>query len=189
MIPASVLLENSLNIFYIRTSEKGDLLYSNELFNSYVSHIQPKTIYHVIYFSDDIEVANKAMARASKSSPFPTSFQCRVTQKNGAKRWVTWEVAYGNGQYHFFGIQLFDVVSITAHEYEEQQRLLEKIVWIQSHKVRKPLANIIGLIELIDKSMSSENNDDKDILKMLKDSSKELDEVIREITDICDKMN
>lgn len=188
MVPASVLLENSLNIFYIRTSSSGDIIYANELFNSFASHIEPKSIKHIIYDTNDYETATKAMAKAVRSSPFPSSFQCRLAQKNGAKRWCTWEVAYGNDQYHFLGIQLFDVVSINAHEYEQQQRLLEKIVWIQSHKVRKPLANIIGLIDLIEKN-SAEYNEDKDIINMLKDSSIELDKVIREITDLCDNIN
>lgn len=185
MIPPSVLLENSLNIFYVKASEDWSIDYSNELFNSYASHIQPKKLEHFIYDEEDKLSAKKAMHKAIGSSPFPTSFQCRITQKNGAKRWCTWEVAYGNGQYHLFGIQLFDVVSITAHEYEEQQRLLEKIAWIQSHKVRKPLANIIGLIDLMNKNA---DNESRDIITMLKSSSAELDEVIREITDICDKV-
>lgn len=186
MIPPSVLLENSLNVFYIKASEDLQIEYSNELFNSYASHIQPKNLGHFIFDDSDMSSAKKAMSKAVRSSPFPTSFQCRITQKNGAKRWCTWEVAYGNGQYHLFGIQLFDVVSITAHEYEEQQRLLEKIAWIQSHKVRKPLANILGLVDLIDKN--SFNEDDKGMLDMLKMSSQELDDVVREITEICDKL-
>lgn len=186
MIPPSVLLENSLNVFYIKASEDLQIEYSNELFNSYASHIQPKNLGHFIFDDSDMSSAKKAMAKAVRSSPFPTSFQCRITQKNGAKRWCTWEVAYGNGQYHLFGIQLFDVVSITAHEYEEQQRLLEKIAWIQSHKVRKPLANILGLVDLMDKNNKSE--DDKGIIDLLKTSSDELDQVVREITEICDKL-
>jgi nitrogen-specific signal transduction histidine kinase len=185
MIPPSVLLENSLNIFYLKISEDGEIQYANELFNSYASHIQPTTLSHIIYDSEDMELAKKAMSKAVRSSPFPSSFQCRLTQKNGAKRWCTWEVAYGNNQYHLFGIQLFDVVSITAHEYEEQQRLLEKVVWIQSHKVRKPLANILGLTYLLDKQVDGE---EKDIINMLKQSAQELDDVVKEITEMCDKL-
>jgi hypothetical protein len=185
MIPTSILLENSISIFYLKVAEDGAIDYANELFKSYASHIQPTNISHFIYDVDDMKLAKSAMAKAVKSSPFPTSFQCKITQKNGAKRWCSWEVAYGNNQYHLFGIQLFDVISITAHEYEEQQRLLEKIVWIQSHKVRKPLANIIGLVAMIGKDPSS-YSEEAQVLEMLKKSSEELDEVIREITQLCD---
>jgi len=184
MIPASVLLENSLNLFYVRCDNEGEIEYTNQLFSTYASHIQPKNIDHFITNTDDQEEKAKAMKRAVDSSPFPSSFQCRLNQKNGAKRWSTWEVAYGRNNYHMIGIQLFDVVSITAQEYEEQQRLLEKISWVQSHKVRKPLANILALSELISKNA---NDEDKMIIKMLTDSSKELDEVVKEIVELSTK--
>lgn len=184
MIPPSVLLENSLNIFYIKCSEDHKIEYSNEIFTSYASHISPELLKHVITDEEDYHRAQKAMTRAVETSPFPTSFQGRVPQKNGAKRWCTWEVAYGNKQYHLFGIQLFDVVSISSHQYERQQRLLEKIGWIQSHKVRKPLANIIGLVDLIEKS-KKHDQEDASVIKMLSQSAQELDDIIREITDLC----
>lgn len=184
MIPTSVLLENSLNIFYIKCSEDHKIEYSNEIFTSYASHISPVSLKHVITEEDDYHKALKAMSRSIETSPFPTSFQGRVPQKNGAKRWCTWEVAYGNGQYHLFGIQLFDVISISSHQYERQQRLLEKISWIQSHKVRKPLANIIGLVDLMEKSKKLDEEDTA-VMGMLSSSAKELDGVIREITDLC----
>jgi light-regulated signal transduction histidine kinase (bacteriophytochrome) len=65
--------------------------------------------------------------------------------------------------------------------------VLENIAWIQSHKVRKPLANIIALSELMakDKDYSSEK---LEVLGMLKTSSAELDEVIREIVELCNSI-
>ena len=181
MIPASVLLENSLNVFYVRCDQEGAIVYSNELFENFASHISPTNIEHFVSTGVDEEKVNAAMSRAELSSPFPVSVQCRLTQKNGAKRWSTWEVAFGQGLFHFVGIQLFDVVSITAHEYEEQKNILEKIAWIQSHKVRKPLANILALTDLIKKNA---NEEDKLIIKMLSDSSNELDQVVKEIVEL-----
>lgn len=181
MVPASVLLENSLNLFYVRCNDEGEIGYTNELFSSFASHIQPENVNNFVTHTQDQEEMGKSMNRAMELSPFPVSFQCRLNQKNGAKRWSTWEIAYGKGVFHMIGIQLFDVVSITAQEYEEQQRLLERISWVQSHKVRKPLANILALSDLLSKNANAE---DKMILKMLTDSSKELDEVVREIVEL-----
>ena len=184
MIPASVLLENSLNVFYVKCDLEGDIVYTNELFSTFASHISPSSVYHFVSTDVDQEKMKSAMTKSKQTSPFPVSFQCRITQKNGAKRWSTWEVAHGRDTYHLIGIQLFDVISITAHEYEEQQRLLERIAWVQSHKVRKPLANIIALSDLISKNA---NDEDKMIIKMLRDSSNELDEVIKEIVELSHK--
>lgn len=171
-------------MFYVRCKSDGEIEYTNELFSSFASHISPKNVDHFISHPQDIEEKEKAWKKAVDSSPFPVSFQCRLKQKNGAKRWSTWEIAHGKGVYHMIGIQLFDVVSITAQEYEEQQRLLEKISWVQSHKVRKPLANILALSDLLSKNA---NDEDKLILKMLTDSSKELDEVVKEIVELSSK--
>ena len=96
-------------------------------------------------------------------------------------------MAYGKETFHLVGIQLFDVVSISSHEYEMQKRVLENIAWIQSHKVRKPLANIIALSELMAKSKDY-SSEKLEVLTMLKTSADELDDVIREIVDLCNSI-
>ena len=184
MIPGNVILENSLHVFYVCCNKEGDITYSNELFNTFASHISPTNVEHFITIQEDMELLKKSMGRAVDGSPFPFSFQCRLLHKNGAKRWSTWEVAFGKDTFHLVGIQLFDVVSISSHEYEQQKRVLENIAWIQSHKVRKPLANIIALSELMAKSKDY-SSEKLEVLSMLRTSSQELDGVIREIVDLC----
>jgi len=90
--------------------------------------------------------------------------------------------------FRLLGIQLFDVVSISSQQYEEQKRVLENIAWIQSHRVRKPLANIIALSELMAKT-STMDEDKLEVVAMLRTSSDELDAVIREITQLCNGLN
>ena len=184
MIPGNVILENSIHVFYVCSDKEGEITYSNELFNTFASHISPTNIEHFITIQEDLELLKKSMGRAVDSSPFPFSFQCRLLHKNGAKRWSTWEVAFGKDTFHFVGIQLFDVVSISSHDYEMQKRVLENIAWIQSHKVRKPLANIIALSELMAKGKDY-SSEKLEVLTMLKTSADELDDVIREIVELC----
>lgn len=66
-------------------------------------------------------------------------------------------------------------------KYEQQLILknnsLKEIAWINSHKVRRPLSNILGLVELI----KNPNNDKDEILKfveLLTISSRELDNAV-----------
>lgn len=70
----------------------------------------------------------------------------------------------------------------------QNERLLE-IAQIQSHKVRKPVASIMGLAPLLRyDNQSSDTESNKKIIKGIVDCCKELDEVIREIdrkTDIA----
>ncbi|OOQ56577.1 PAS domain S-box protein [Mucilaginibacter pedocola] len=65
---------------------------------------------------------------------------------------------------------------------EEQNERLRQIAWIQSHRVRAPLASILGLAQLcqLDDSPNAE------IIPMLKRSADELDKVIRDITILTD---
>ena len=182
MIPASFILENSLNVYFLRSGEEGEILYKNGLFESYSDHIQPNHISDFVKVESDYEKAKLACEKAKVIAPFPVSLQCRLPQHTGAMRWSTWEVCYGDGVYHWMGVQLFDVVSITSHQYEEQTRLLEKIAWIQSHKVRRPLANIMGLISLMEKSQSN-----SELLPMLSKSAEELNDVIQSIVNLASR--
>lgn len=77
-----------------------------------------------------------------------------------------------------------NIIDITKRkEIEQAIRLqnnqLKKIAWIQSHQMRKPVANILGLFELIDLNLLDEHT--KEILEKLKESSEELDNYIKEI--------
>ncbi len=56
---------------------------------------------------------------------------------------------------------------------------LKNIKHTQSHVVRRPLSNIMGLISLLNMTQLSDTQ--KEILEQLTESSKELDDVIREI--------
>ncbi|MEJ5994406.1 response regulator [Pedobacter sp. Du54] len=61
---------------------------------------------------------------------------------------------------------------------EVQNKKLKEISWIQSHKVRAPVARILGLVGLI----KDENSDDKNqIIDYLYHSANELDDVIKDI--------
>lgn len=61
----------------------------------------------------------------------------------------------------------------------QQNRQLKKIAWIQSHQIRKPVANILGLIPLFDDENLNEKQ--KELLHYLRISTAELDNYIKEI--------
>ncbi|MBB2150896.1 PAS domain S-box protein [Pedobacter gandavensis] len=61
---------------------------------------------------------------------------------------------------------------------EKQNQDLKDIAWIQSHKVRAPLTNIMSLTEMM---LQQPHADHIDILQMLKDSTTQLNEAIASI--------
>lgn len=69
-------------------------------------------------------------------------------------------------------IQIFSI--------QTQNKKLREIAWTQSHIVRAPLARIMGLVNLLnDDTMLSTNS--KELVEMITDSSRELDDIIRDI--------
>lgn len=68
----------------------------------------------------------------------------------------------------------------TRNRLDSANTQLNEIGFIQSHLVRKPLANIIGLAGLI--QQEAENHRLGELGKMLDESTAELDQVIKEIS-------
>jgi light-regulated signal transduction histidine kinase (bacteriophytochrome) len=87
-----------------------------------------------------------------------------------------------NQQHEVTGVNCFlrDITRQREHveQIEKQNEKLREIAWIQSHKVRAPVANILGLAQLcqLDGSANSE------IIPMFLQAAEQLDEMIREIT-------
>lgn len=64
---------------------------------------------------------------------------------------------------------------------KKQNKQLSEIAWIQSHMVRAPLTKILGITDLIEDSVITKNEFNY-MLKNLKTSAEELDEVIKGIS-------
>jgi PAS domain S-box-containing protein len=69
------------------------------------------------------------------------------------------------------------------NEIEQQNEKLREISWIQSHVVRAPLARLMGLVSLL-KDGRNDGEEKQKMLEYILISSRELDDVIGEITDI-----
>lgn len=66
-----------------------------------------------------------------------------------------------------------------------QNERLKKIAWQQSHEVRKPVANIIGLTSIIEKDKLDADN--RETFEHIHNSAKELDKIIHEIVEHTDE--
>ncbi len=67
---------------------------------------------------------------------------------------------------------------------EEQNKCLREIAWIQSHRVRAPLASILGLVQLCDLN----DTPNAELIPLLKKSAEDLDKVIMDITALTDDL-
>lgn len=60
---------------------------------------------------------------------------------------------------------------------QNQNQILKEIIHTESHELRRPVANILGIMELFDRSELSEEN--KEVLKLLETTTKQLDDIIK----------
>ena len=61
---------------------------------------------------------------------------------------------------------------------EQQANILSHIAWSQSHETRQPVATLLGLINILDKSTLTEEN--KEIVALLESTACKLENVIRQ---------
>lgn len=78
---------------------------------------------------------------------------------------------------------LTDITTIKAAEdiIRKQNEMLKEIAWQQSHEVRRPLANILGLINIIKMDIENKAAYDPYYIECLGKAGEELDHIIRKI--------
>jgi len=86
-----------------------------------------------------------------------------------------------NGEIGSIGCFGKDITDRTEKEMKikEQNEQLLEIAWIESHKLRAPLANMLGLIELLNLQQAGEDSDE--LKEKLNVSCQELDKIIHEV--------
>ena len=173
------ILENSIDLFYVVTDESGLIISTNELFKNYSSHIKPSKISDIISIEGDKEDFIKAIQLARKHAPEPSRVYARTRLKNTIDRYNIWNCFAIEDTLHFVGIQLVDVTSINSHDYERQKLLLEEFRFMLSHEIRQPLTNIAGLVQLMLDHPVANNNEKRDLLKMIHTSVNKLDDAIK----------
>lgn len=97
-------------------------------------------------------------------------------------------------EFHFFPVvnrkRKIEMVTCFGHditglknvqkEIENQNRALKEITWIQAHEMRKPVANIQGLIEALD-TENPNSKENWELMEHVRNQTDELDRVIRKI--------
>lgn len=142
------ILSDSPDLLYSVTDLEGLIVNSNELFNEYCSHIKPKKLSDLMSEDSDLDEYILKVQKAKEKNPLPVRLYSKTKQKNGSNHWILWNIYCILGSLHFVGIQMTDVTSISAHEYERQKKLLDDFRFMLSHELLSPLSSIDGLVKL-----------------------------------------
>ena len=115
------------------------------------------------------------------------SYEHQLTYPDGENRWFLrryYGVFDEKGELTGIVIASINITNRKEQELQIQKQAdsLREIAKIQSHEIRRPVANIIGLVDLIDlKGKTLEENEQ--ILQYLRQSGQELDGMISRIVD------
>jgi PAS domain S-box-containing protein len=111
-----------------------------------------------------------------------------IREENRDGKWVYEEVSFNpiydrNGGVSGVSCFLRDVTPQREYlqKIEKQNRQLKEIAWMQSHRIRKHVANILGLTSLLNVESPGDN---PQLLRNLQLTAMQLDEVIKEISSL-----
>ena len=192
------LLNDSTLFYVVTTGMDGNYSYVNKNYANAFSHVNSNFVgqpYHITMHPDDIntciEVATKCFENPTKL--FPATI--RKNDGNDGYVYTQWEykamlddegtpvgvycIGYNITKYVAEELDLKNA----KEEIERNSNVMAKIIFQQSHLIRAPLSNIIGLTSLLDKTVLDSNT--SNICDMILESSNQLDDVIRSIIKIA----
>lgn len=163
------------------------ILSFNKTAETLVSEYYNRVIQSGDSFDEYVMPANKENFRKIFSSALNGKVsieEIEITFPNEARLWLSLEFypVYDQHQ-QIIGVSI-NTTDITQRKRAElnlaaQNRELRNIAWLQSHEMRRIVANIIGLLSLIDKIHLSPEN--QEAINYLEISAQELDQVLHKI--------
>lgn len=192
------LLNNSSLFYIITTDMDGRYSFINQHYAIEFAYISTDFIgqeYHITMHPDDTntcaEVAAKCFENPGKL--FPATI--RKHDGRGGYIYTQWEykamfddqnnpagifcLGYNISKFVAEGLKLQNA----EKEIEKKSAIMKRISFQQSHLIRAPLSNILGLASILDKSLLDSNT--SNICDMILESSLQLDDVIKGIVKIA----
>ncbi|MFD1629593.1 PAS domain S-box protein [Pseudopedobacter beijingensis] len=176
---------NRIKTLVIITNQQGEIEWTNSSFYEITGYSSKETIGKKPW--DIIEVpesSQKQIMKIKRAIENVEDFDVEIENlsREGRHFWLQIDgspIYDENGNYAGYIAIENEITERKQKEakIKEQNRLLDKAAWINSHQVRKPLASILGLIDL----MSNTDNEQElqEYLRLLRICSNELDEIIK----------
>jgi PAS domain S-box-containing protein len=107
-----------------------------------------------------------------------------IYTKKGAPVWVSAQLTPSYDEDDAFQGYIIVCQDITYRKEKEeevnrQNRLLREVAWISSHEIRRPVATMLGLVNLLD--TAEDDNEQKEVFPKLRECAREMDSMVHEI--------
>ena len=185
------MLHNSTIYYMVSIGLDSNFSYINEYYAEKFRFVDPDFVgkpYHITMHPGDMEICKEVGAKCFAEPD--KSFPATIRKHNGKNGYIVTQWDYRlivrNGQAEGVfclghDITEFEVLkrdfSLLQQSLDERQKILQQIAYDQSHIVRAPIANILGLVSIL-KTMELDSNL-KSIVGMIDDSIERLDEVVK----------
>ncbi|WP_366186470.1 hypothetical protein [Flavobacterium ovatum] len=191
------LLHNSVLFYIITASMDGNYSYVNENYSREFSHINNSLVGQPCYITMHPDDMNTCVEVSAKCFENPGKLFLATIRKHdgrGGYVYTQWEYkAMFDDQNNPAGIFClgYNITKYVAEELqlqnsrvENEKNLvkIEKMIFQQSHLIRAPLSNIMGLTDILDKTLMDSNT--SNICDMISESANQLDDVIKSIVNI-----
>jgi len=178
---ASEFFKTSKHLYYIKTDANGKVISVNELFHQQAVVLNNET-YSLERFTDTrgARIIRAAADRAKRSD---WSIAVVVPRRTHEGKFIVsaWLIGFLEGELNLIGFDFLPESNDPQSVWIAlQSKFLREIAWMLSHMVRNHVANIIGVVGLIDKSEFNERN--QQLLGFIEHSADGLDKAVRYIT-------
>ena len=172
----SCLIKSSHDAVFIAEVETGRIAYANEAACKLSGYSLDEIIgkhFTQLHPPQQLDLV-VSVFKAFSISKDHNDAQMQILRKDGS----TIDVMVGSADV----FEENDIVYSAAYFKDlSMHRKLRDIAQMQSHIVRAPVANMIGLISLMEHDMSKNHTDHRETLGMMKQMVEKLDVIIREI--------
>lgn len=180
------LLADSLPVAIFRSNVKGELLFVNQAMVEMFGYKSEKELLKQNCFAlyskpVDREDLLEDLNKNGKLTDYQTTFQ----RKDGSTFVGEQNSLIEGNELHGIIQNISDRVeserekSTLIEKLQDQNKDLEEFAFIISHNLRSPLANMIGLTKIFDKS--SVSSDNLEILHLIEQSTANLDQIIKDL--------
>ncbi len=172
------------DFYLIAIDMQGNYTYVNnafsERFGFITNNFVGKTCMEDVHPEDAPEVY-RVVEDCLKAPGQFRSIIIRKPVKGGAYATTDWDfVALKNDEGVLEGVMCIGYeVSELLDQIELKNRTIERLQFIQSHEVRKPVANILGLVDIIDTTNLDANT--KFAIQRIGESAEQLDEILHDL--------
>jgi PAS domain S-box-containing protein len=173
-------------IFLLWLSVDGDIVFSNQHFNSTFSDQSETKVKILAELSDPKErtILLESLARANSKGITSAVLKYSINDETRHVKWEFIRINSSENSEALIQASGYDITQMKLNESTvmNQNERLSEIAWMASHEIRKPVANLLGIFQLIDLDNPG-NAENTEWLIAMEKATQELDDVIHKINE------